>query len=97
MPRKKQPVRFKEGDRVCKKPNMTLFGAAANGLNKLPKIHHGVVKAIIYKKNARGAVHPYAQVLWDHTCAVDVFAVNRLVHEHEKDQMLGDHVEAIGW
>lgn len=80
---------------MVQKPNASLFGQKLEG-RPLPKVKHGVVKCIIYKTNKRGAKQPYVQVLWDHSCCVEISAQSRLVHENEKDQMLSDQVESIG-
>jgi len=92
--KKKKTIRFSPGDRVVKKPNMTIIGN--NYKNRsVPPIQHGIVKAIVYKTNARGASHPYCEVLWDGASKTDTFAANRLHPEEDKAQMLADSVEGL--
>ena len=92
--KKEKTIRFSTGDRVVKKPNMTIIGN--NYKNRLiPGIMHGVVKSIVYKTNARGASHPYCEVLWDGASKTDTFAANRLHPEEDKVKMLADSVEGI--
>ena len=98
MPKKKQPYnRFKPGDRVVKKSNMTVIGRPINTIERrLPKIVHGEVLEIFLMKNKRGAFHPYCKVKWDGQSGIDTAAANRLCPEDEKDKMIASQVESIG-
>jgi hypothetical protein len=98
MPKKKQPYnRFKPGDRVVKKSNMTVIGSSISALERrLPKIVHGEVVEIILLKNKRGAYHPYCKVKWDGLSGIDTAAANRLWPEEEKDKMIADQIQSIG-
>jgi hypothetical protein len=98
MPKKKQPYnRFKPGDRVVKKSNMTVIGRSISTMERrLPKIVHGEVIEIFLMKNKRGAFHPYCKVKWDGQTRIDTAAANRLWFEEDKDKMIANQVESIG-
>ena len=87
-------VRFKVGDRVVNKPGMSITGKFTQPKAQ-PATKHGTVTEVVYKKNSRGAQHPYAEVQWDNSTRSELHAANRLFFEEKKDEMLANEREKI--